>query len=90
VKSVAIIKQVFNRSCIPFYLLFVLLMVVVARTAWMSDDAFITLRTVDNFVNGYGLTWNVGERVQAYTHPGWMFFLSAFYVFTHEGYYTGL
>lgn len=60
------------------------------RTAWVSEDAYITLRTVDNFVNGYGLTWNVSERVQAYTHPLWMFFLSGLYFFTHEGFYTSL
>jgi arabinofuranosyltransferase len=64
--------------------------VVLVRTAWMCDDAFITLRTVDNFVQGYGLVWNVGERVQAYTHPLWMFLLSAFYAFTREPYFTTL
>jgi arabinofuranosyltransferase len=58
--------------------------------AWMSDDAYITLRTVDNFVNGYGLTWNPGERVQAYTHPLWMFLLSAAYALTREAYFTSL
>ena len=40
--------------------------------AWAGEDAFITFRTVDNFVNGYGLRWNVDERVQSYTHPLWM------------------
>jgi len=64
--------------------------VVLVRTAWMCDDAFITLRTVDNFVQGYGLVWNVGERVQVYTHPLWMFLLSAFYAFTREPYFTTL
>jgi arabinofuranosyltransferase len=64
--------------------------VLLVRTAWMCDDAFITLRTVDNFVQGYGLVWNVGERVQAYTHPLWMFLLSAFYAFTREPYFTTL
>jgi len=64
--------------------------VVLVRTAWMCDDAFITLRVVDNFVKGYGLVWNVGERVQAYTHPLWMFLLSAFYAFTREPYFTTL
>jgi arabinofuranosyltransferase len=54
----------------------------------MSDDAYITLRTVDNFVHGYGLTWNVGERVQAFTHPLWMLVLSSIYYFTREPYYT--
>ncbi|MBN2440946.1 MAG: hypothetical protein JXJ04_06360 [Spirochaetales bacterium] len=61
---------------------------IMVRNAWMSDDAFITFRTVDNFINGYGLTWNTDERVQAYTHPLWMFFVSLFYYFTHEIYFT--
>ena len=43
---------------------------VVFCTAWLTEDAFITFRTVDNFINGYGLTWNTGERVQAYTVGG--------------------
>ncbi|MEZ4383777.1 MAG: hypothetical protein R3A79_20765 [Nannocystaceae bacterium] len=63
---------------------------VVVRTAWMSDDAYITLRTVDNFVSGYGLTWNTFERVQAYTHPLWMFVLSAFYFVTREAFFTSI
>lgn len=57
------------------------------RTAWMCDDAYITLRTVDNFVNGYGLTWNTTERVQSYTHPLWMMVLSIFYATTHDAYF---
>ena len=62
--------------------------VIVIRNAWVGEDAYITLRTVDNFVNGYGLTWNVGERVQAYTHPLWMFLLTVFYFVTRESFYT--
>ena len=57
-------------------LLLLLFAVVLLRTAWVCDDAFITLRTVDNFVEGRGLRWNVAERVQAYTHPLWLFLLS--------------
>jgi arabinofuranosyltransferase len=62
--------------------------VVTLRTAWVCDDAFITLRTVDNWVNGYGLRWNVVERVQAYTHPLWMLLLAGAYALTREAYYT--
>lgn len=65
-----------------------LLTVVFLRTAWLCDDAYITLRTVDNLVNGYGLTWNVGERVQAYTHPLWLFLIAAPYYFTREHFLT--
>ena len=59
-------------------------------SAWIQDDAFITLRTVDNFVEGYGLRWNPAERVQSYTHPLWMFLLSGLYFFTREAYFTTL
>lgn len=55
---------------------FTLLAVLIVRRAWLSDDAFITFRSVDNFLHGYGLTWNVNERVQAFTHPLWMLLLS--------------
>jgi arabinofuranosyltransferase len=56
--------------------------------AWLCDDAFITLRTVDNFVNGFGLRWNVDERVQGFTHPLWALLLSGVYFFTRETFYT--
>lgn len=60
---------------------------VVLKSAWLSDDAFITLRTVRNAVEGYGLVWNVGERVQAYTHPLWMLLLTLSYFVTKDAYY---
>jgi arabinofuranosyltransferase len=82
-------KQI-DYSRLGLYFLIILFFVIMIRNAWMSDDAFITLRTVDNFVNGYGLTWNVQERVQAYTHPLWMFLLALPYSFTREPFYTTL
>jgi arabinofuranosyltransferase len=71
-------------------LLLILFAVTLIRTAWMSDDAYITLRTVDNFTHGRGLTWNVAERSQSFTHPLWMLLLSAAYFFTREAYFTTL
>lgn len=64
--------------------------VVMFRSAWLSDDAYITFRTVDNWVNGYGLTWNTVERVQAYTHPLWLFLVATVYALTGEIFYTSL
>lgn len=54
-----------------------LFLVVVVRNAWVSEDAHITFRTVDNWLGGYGLRWNVAERVQTYTHPLWLFLLAS-------------
>ncbi len=67
-----------------------LFLVVLVRTAWVCDDAYITFRTVDNFVNGYGLRWNVAERVQSFTHPLWMLVYAAVYAVTREPYYTSI
>lgn len=57
------------------YILSALLSFAVFYTAWVVEDAFITFRTVDNFWNGYGLRWNIDERVMTYTHPLWMLLL---------------
>lgn len=64
--------------------------IVLVRTAWVSDDAFITLRVVDNAVHGFGLRWNVAERVQAYTHPLWLLILLPLYAITREPFFTSL
>jgi hypothetical protein len=44
---------------------------------WISDDAFITMRYVKNFLDGNGLVYNIGERVEGYTHFLWLLLLSA-------------
>lgn len=64
--------------------------VVLVRTAWLADDAFITFRVVDNLVNGFGLRWNPSERVQAYTNPLWLFWVALCYFFSGEIFYTSL
>ncbi len=76
-------KRVF--LVIPFLLLYAF---IILKNAWLCDDAYITLRVADNFISGYGLTWNIFERVQAYTHTLWLFLISAVYIFTREAYFT--
>lgn len=56
-----------------------LLLLLVVRSAWVCDDAYISFRTVHNFVEGHGLRWNVAERVQVFTHPLWLFLVSGLY-----------
>lgn len=64
--------------------------VVLVRTAWLCDDAYITFRTIGHFLAGDGLRWNLADRVQAFTHPLWLFVLSAFNAITGDLYYTTL
>ena len=59
-------------------------------TGWVSDDARITLRQVWNFINGDGMTINVGTRVQAFSHPLWFLLLSGITFVTRELFLTVL
>jgi arabinofuranosyltransferase len=45
------------------------LLVFLLRTAWVSEDAYISFRVVSNFLSGYGLRWNTADRVQVFTDP---------------------
>ncbi len=70
-------KRLTKRQVIGFLML-VAALVVFLKTAWISDDAKITFRTVLNMLHGYGPVFNIGERVQAYTHPLWFLLLTGF------------
>ncbi|MDE3059499.1 MAG: hypothetical protein KGJ06_00625 [Pseudomonadota bacterium] len=56
----------------PFYIY--LQSVVIALVVWYLmrgyyvDDAYISLRYARNLLDGYGMTWNPGERVEGYTN----------------------
>ncbi|MBI5464079.1 MAG: hypothetical protein HY966_03885, partial [Ignavibacteriales bacterium] len=45
---------------------------------WLCDDIFITLRYVENWLNGLGVVYNAGERVEGYTHFLWMALIAFF------------
>jgi arabinofuranosyltransferase len=65
-------------------------LVVLLRTAWLSELSYWTLRTIEHAANGHGLRWNAVERVQTYDHPLWMLVLLAGRRFTGESYFTTL
>lgn len=64
------------------------LIAVLVRLAWVGDDTYITLRTVENVVQGRGPVWNVDERVQTYTHPLWMGLLVLARIVVGESFYS--
>ena len=68
--------------------LFGLFIFVLVRCAWVAEDAYIMFRTIDNVLHGHGLTWNLGERVQVYTCPLWMFTLLGAIAWTREYFLT--
>jgi arabinofuranosyltransferase len=42
------------------------------RAAWTCDDAYIVFRYARNLVNGVGLVFNAGERVEGFTNFFWV------------------
>ncbi len=44
---------------------------------WLSDDAFISFRYARNLVEGHGLVFNPGERVEGYTNFLWTLAIAA-------------
>lgn len=48
------------------------------KLRWLGDDIFIGFRYVQNFLNGHGLVYNVGERVEGYTDFLWLILISLF------------
>jgi arabinofuranosyltransferase len=73
-----------------FLIYFAVFLLVAVNCAWICDDAYIGFRVADNFAHGYGLTWNVAERVQVYTAPLWILVVSLVNVATREVYYTAI
>ncbi len=41
---------------------------------WIEDDAFISMRYAQNLVNGSGLVFNPGERVEGYSNLAWVLY----------------
>jgi len=61
-------------------LLLLLLAAGIARAVvltWTCDDAFISFRYAHNLVDGHGLVYNAGERVEGYTNLSWTLLMAA-------------
>jgi hypothetical protein len=44
--------------------------------SFVNDDAFISFRYAKNLVDGFGLVYNAGERVEGYTNFLWTIFIA--------------
>lgn len=67
------------------------LVLLVAARAWFwrmfpfaSEDAYITFRYARHLVEGYGLTYNPGERVMGFTSPLWTLWNALGYALTRD------
>lgn len=66
----------FNFPNILLLLIGILFIVLSIQLGHIQDDSYITFRYVENFVNGNGLVFNIGENVEGYTSLLWVLLLS--------------
>ena len=63
------------KTCLAFILL--LFSLHVFHFNFVCDDAFISFRYAKNFINDYGLVWNINEKpVEGYTNFLWVMVIS--------------
>ena len=68
----------------PLFLPVVFILLFSLDYLWVTEDAFITFQSVENFWNGYGPNFNRGARVESFSHPLWFLLLCALRVFGEE------
>ncbi len=78
-------KNIVKRLAVilGFILLIAVYYKLASEAKFIQDDAFTSLRYVQNFVDGNGLVFNTGERVEGYTNFLWVLLLSAVSFLAH-------
>ncbi len=59
---------------------------IIFRSAWVTDDAYILFRSLDQLYSGNGPNWNAMNRVQVYTSPLWYWMLALTGLFVRDMY----
>jgi len=67
-------RVTFYLSCAALVIVFIVL--AASAVPFLQDDAYISFRYVKNYLNGEGLVFNQGERVEGYTNFLWIILLS--------------
>jgi hypothetical protein len=78
-------ERVLLRASCAFVALYWLALAIVTHTGviegvrywWLSDDQMISMRYARNLVEGNGLVWNPGNRVEGFSNPLWVFYMAA-------------
>lgn len=48
----------------------------------LIDDAMVSMRYAQHLAQGYGLTWNIGEKpIEGFTNPAWMLLMVPAHIF---------
>ncbi|MBU8920535.1 MAG: hypothetical protein KOO63_01625 [Bacteroidales bacterium] len=75
-----------KKSTIPFLVAVAIAIFVFLKNAWVSEDAYIIFRSIEQLFEGNGPVWNPHERVQVFTSPLWYFMLAFVRMFSRDAY----
>ncbi|MGH8016611.1 MAG: hypothetical protein ACREBV_10495, partial [Candidatus Zixiibacteriota bacterium] len=67
--------KAFLRKYWPLLFALAVYSVIAYKLKLIQDDAYISYRYVANFLNGDGLVYNIGERIEGFTNFGWVIYL---------------
>jgi len=79
-----------KKSLILLLISFAVAILIFLKNAWVSEDAYILFRSIEQFIAGNGPVWNPHERVQVYTSPLWYFVLAFFRLFSKDVYLNAI
>jgi arabinofuranosyltransferase len=65
-------------SIVLTVILLLILLLHINYLRFVCDDAFISFRYAKSFIQGHGLVYNIGEKVEGYTNFLWTMLLSLF------------
>lgn len=60
------------------------------KIAWISEDAYIIFRSIQQFFEGNGPIWNPHERVQVFTSPLWFWVLVLIHTISADVYLNAI
>ena len=81
----------FIKNITPISLItFVITIVIFLKNAWVSDDAYILFRSLEQLVAGNGPVYNPHNRVQVFTSPLWYFVLALVRIFSNDVYLNAI
>ena len=78
-----------KHSYLPLFT-FILAIFEFLKNAWITEDAYIIFRTLEQVIAGHGPIWNPHERVQAFTSPLWFLILLFVRVFSNNVYLNAI
>ncbi len=82
-----------SYSALKFSILFIVstcYILLYFKNFWVSDDAYISFRSIEQLFDGNGPRWNAHERVQSFTSPLWFWILSFTRLFNESLYFNVL